>query len=523
MGLCSSKRPANKTNTQKTAKKSSSSICPWQPYQSRSTLQDSFYIPLSQHHINICDAQKTEQSDDSPLVQIPLSIECAINPIFCDEFEISAPHSADYPIRSLLRDILDTINAKHHSWIKYQDLVIMDSSFCKERNDESSLRDYDRKHIEQCGLQIKIECFARIHHPCCNRITCPDMILKHTFNPRICRVYNHLKADVDLQADHEQDFVHLSEYNHLKDGFAEKELCKSEAKCSSFQAQFVGTFGNLRRDQLHLLLYKHPPRLHRQLELQRNIHPFIQSKHVHHRYHYLYSKPSPSPSLSPLKNGDSYFGAHRDDYLTELVQELILNGFGEFMSNALDNIVRLVKEKMNCVRHCQMWNPLNSQEMLALMLFVNCDDIAYDISRCQLSGRYSKWKVLDRCLYDALYKLNEREQGDYKMYMAASKQRMSKRVNKHGFFPTYFCASWKRENVQRVMDEGGIMIELHNSFRKHHVCADVSWLSLFPDECQVLLARDIPMDDRFYSYTLKLQNEVNGIQHAQAYFVPHHL
>ena len=122
MGVCSSNSNNRNKNRDKTTTASSpsnnsdektesvslsksSSYYPWNLYASRSKLNHSFNLPSLDEHVHI--------SDNNNNIRIPLTVECPINPVYSDEFIITAPYSKTYLIKHLFHDILHHINNKH--------------------------------------------------------------------------------------------------------------------------------------------------------------------------------------------------------------------------------------------------------------------------------------------------------------------------------------------------------------------------------------------------------------------------
>eukprot|EP01084_Bolivina_argentea_P073058 132608_1 len=501
MGLeCSSiSKRSNNTNYDRTA----SNPCPWNNYESKSKLNHSFRVSSTNEHIQIANK-------DIEQVKIALRVDCNSKKKFNDKFTITAQYINQYLIENLLNDIINKINTKHQTSIKYEDVVLNKyrKSFCTQFVNDVSIILYDKKQIEQYGLYIELVCQPYVHTPHSKVINCPEMMKFDTLNPNFCDIYKNMKFRSHIYTNNELEYnlYHLNKYNHFKDEYLEKEECIHHWICPSFKRQHSNTFNDYSSDKLHLMLYKHPPRKQIQFQMEPNIYPFIHSKLIIHRYHSLYD---------PLAN------QKRFDFLSELINELITNGFTELLSFNLEKIMKMVKNKLNCLRHKQMWSPLNMSEMFALVLYVNHNKIAYDFCESQLNGNYSSWKIFDKLLFDAIYKLKDRETGNYELYCVVNNIQMTQTVIKNGIFPTYINTTFKKENVLNIIQDNGIIIEMNKSFRINSICCDVSWISLFPDECQVIIARDIPQFKKYYSLKLKLLNEVNNVQYAVAYYVTH--
>ena len=69
---------------------------------------------------------------------------------------------------------------------------------------------------------------------------------------------------------------------------------------------------------------------------------------------------------------------------------------------------------------------------------------------------------------------------------------MNKKVVESGYFVTYVSTSWKKEVSKAFMGgKEGMIIHFDEKFRQNNKCCDVSWISKFPDECEVLFARSV--------------------------------
>ena len=74
---------------------------------------------------------------------------------------------------------------------------------------------------------------------------------------------------------------------------------------------------------------------------------------------------------------------------------------------------------------------------------------------------------------------------------------MDKSEVKSGYFVTYTSASWIKDVALTFMggDNGGkgMMIQFDKEYKADRsvYCCDVSWVSKFPDECEILFARSL--------------------------------
>ena len=72
---------------------------------------------------------------------------------------------------------------------------------------------------------------------------------------------------------------------------------------------------------------------------------------------------------------------------------------------------------------------------------------------------------------------------------------MDTKVVSSGYFVTYVSTSWRKEVSQAFMgkEKGGMMIQFDEKCREDCMvfCCDVSWISKFPDECEIVFARSL--------------------------------
>ena len=144
-------------------------------------------------------------------------------------------------------------------------------------------------------------------------------------------------------------------------------------------------------------------------------------------------------------------------------------------------------------------------------LYLGCE-CSYDLCSSQRSGDYDKWKWFDYCLYEAITRLSLKERGRYPVYSGLNGVKLDTKVVTRGFFVTYVSASWKKEVSKAFMKDKGMLIEIDEEYRDTRwiYCCDVSWISKFPDECEVLFARASLR--RGNDFSCEILDEVNGIQ-----------
>eukprot|EP01083_Nonionella_stella_P184272 668481_1 len=212
-------------------------------------------------------------------------------------------------------------------------------------------------------------------------------------------------------------------------------------------------------------------------------------------------------------------------YINALIEEVITNGFKSdlFGQNAQTQgtkhsypILSVVDDKYHHIRHQQMGCPLNRGELLALILYTGCD-CNYDLCSSQRQGDYKKWKWFDCCLFQGIKKLGFREQGMYKLYSGLSGVKVNQKDVISGYFPTFTSSSWSKVIAQMFMSQKsdkGMIIEIDEEYRNTMgvLCCDVSWISKFSDECEILIARSAGNFKDSNRFTLKVLDDSQGIQ-----------
>ena len=77
-------------------------------------------------------------------------------------------------------------------------------------------------------------------------------------NPLKCSIYNAMKNDYQYN---EENYLHLTHFNHFNNGYKDKPECKYGQKCYAFTRIEKNTKNDYKfSDQCHLAIYRHPPR-----------------------------------------------------------------------------------------------------------------------------------------------------------------------------------------------------------------------------------------------------------------------
>ncbi len=87
---------------------------------------------------------------------------------------------------------------------------------------------------------------------------------------------------------------------------------------------------------------------------------------------------------------------------------------------------------------------------------------------------------------------------------------------KCGYFVTYVSTSWSKQVAKSFMNDEGMMLHINESFKNSKAinCCDVSWISKFPDECEILFARSVSEVNYLIGFECSILDEQNGIQTA---------
>ena len=219
----------------------------------------------------------------------------------------------------------------------------------------------------------------------------------------------------------------------------------------------------------------------------------------------------------------------KDGWLQALISEVQSNNFASDLCLSCSNedeckhnvyhsrhsILHIVDQKMDCLRHKLMSSPLKRDQMLALILYTGCE-CNYDLCSSQRKGDYDKWKFFDLCLYEAIDLLSRKEKGRYPVYSGLNGVKMDTKIVTEGYFVTYVSTSWKQKVSEEFMGKNeGMIIHFDEAYRDSGwrvPCCDVSWISKFPDECEVLFARSQGTYREFNNFTCEIVDEVNGVQ-----------
>merc|ERR1712244_55779 len=81
--------------------------------------------------------------------------------------------------------------------------------------------------------------------------------------------------------------------------------------------------------------------------------------------------------------------------------------------------------------------------------------------------------------------------GSFSVFSGLGGVQMERKHIERGYFVTFVSASWNEDVARSFMKGKGMLIRIDGEFKNAADvrCCDVSWISKFPDEAEVLFAR----------------------------------
>eukprot|EP01083_Nonionella_stella_P077210 210714_1 len=345
------------------------------------------------------------------------------------------------------------------------------------------------------------------NHQVMNPISCPYILNGDDPSGRDinqCIIYKSMTEYKDNDSnDYELTFEnlqHMQNYVHYQND-EDKVMCRFGRDCHAFQR--LERNGNRLDDKCHMAVYKHPARMS-EVASAKNIKEFIHAE-FDDGYPYGTYRDSRNPS------GPSDYD-HSGVILKHLVKEVVKNGFEEDLwvtdvkkckiNHITDyTLFRVVDEKMNCFRHTSINSPLERHEMLAVILYTGCE-CNWDLCASQRAGNYNKWHFFDLSLKNAIEKLCRCETGKYTVWSGLKNVKFAHQKNSNTNVElklvTYLSASWdKKQAIDYMKVKDGqelhcaLLLEISPHLRQVAPCCDVSWISRFPDEAEILFQKHI--------------------------------
>eukprot|EP01083_Nonionella_stella_P181641 651315_1 len=227
---------------------------------------------------------------------------------------------------------------------------------------------------------------------------------------------------------HSEDvYYHLQHFSHPK------EECKRSLQCHSFQRLQRHSYEP--QDLCHMRLYNHPPR-QRLTKLANAYSPFVFETDDEKQFELT--------SLNDPTNDE--ITEYKGDFAVPLIEEVKTNGFEDDLKGCHHEFFRWIHEKLEHPRHIAMGSPLNMGEI-----------------------KLSQWEI-----------------GEYPVYSGINNVMLNQRGIKSGHFKSYVSASRNIDVARAFKGETGMLIEIES--RKQFTCCDVSWISKFPNEQEILFA-----------------------------------
>eukprot|EP01084_Bolivina_argentea_P250788 420360_1 len=362
-------------------------------------------------------------------IQLPVILECPRDTDYNCQFNLTIPYypgdEYNYCLKEIISDIIEYMS-KTYNPVKFIPQKITADSFNgillyftdNNWNSENiKVSDYEKHHLISSGIHLVTDITPYEHKIEQDEWICHDA--KDGTN--LCEIY----AKMRYQDIFTQEYLnHLYEYTHL-----EEPECKYGSECYSHRRLKNG--GNQLQDRCHIAIYRHPPSK-KTLQLSENLNAFHLNDYWVDNVGLYY------PNEMEKKAG----------FLALLINEVIENGYEQDLCFNLNEekkdeyaIMKVVDEKINCMRHKLMGSPLSRAEMLSILLYTG-SDCNYNLSKSQRNGNYHKWKWFDYCLYNAISKLSKREYGTYKIYTGLTLTKLVDKYVEVGYFKTYVSTSW---------------------------------------------------------------------------------
>eukprot|EP01083_Nonionella_stella_P080936 222649_1 len=288
---------------------------------------------------------------------------------------IEAVYDKQQKMQQILNEIMNRLHQKYYptqyeyNWIKgftgevsmnnwaNKSCVRSDADFVNLGN--KSITEYDIDEIQKKGLYVYVIIKEHVQQIDNVSITCPEMDEINTFDPQKCKIYVQVTEKCQYSAGH---LRHLNEFTHFVDEYTEKPVCGDHDSCKAYKRLENG--GNKIEDQCHMKIYRHPPR-NRNINLMDNVHAFIINK----------SRKENHTTYDPTEiDARRYNFNETDGFLRALIEEVIVNGYRSDLGQlgADYQILHIVDEKMNHIRHQVVAQPLRRSQMLALILYTGC-------------------------------------------------------------------------------------------------------------------------------------------------------
>eukprot|EP01084_Bolivina_argentea_P015318 28634_1 len=440
-------------------------------------------------------------------ITIPITAHCITDSKYSAQYSIKAFYDENYSVKMLIDEAVKKFAHEKYKPVCFEFDHIEASSFTdfidhKSTDTSQSLTKYDKYDIITKGLKIHFK--IMYHHQFTEmKINCQHMKNANSKDPLKCPIYFAMKQKYRYT---KNNLTHLLNYEHFDNPIKQKPQCKYLDECKAYIRLENG--GDRFDDRCHTALYRHPPR-NRNIGLSANINALV----VHKKFSQNHATYVPTN-----EDQKQYNYTDKNGYLEALIAEVVDNGYkrdlclsDEDFQNDKYSLLDIVDSKMKARRHLLMGSPLNRAEMLSLILYTGAD-CNYDLCKSQRNGDYKKWKWFDSILYNAIKALSERERGEFSVYSGLADTKSDMQFIEQAWFPTFTSSSMSRDIALTFIGGNGIELQIEPSFKENAICCDVSWISKFTVEREILFARSV--SKHYSSYQLKVEEDNNGVQTA---------
>ena len=342
--------------------------------------------------------------------------------------------------------------------------------------------DSDQRHEWNNSMMENFVKFnPNIHYPF-------SMECKHLQSEGKCNIYEAITEHNQLT---ENNLNHMRQYNHFDKKFNIKPECAAGINCKHYQNTLIRVYGDIEAD-CHMQCYSHPARIDRMEQMQ--------SDNIFHDFQYDegvdYENTVWRPSREWLEKWKKEYVEGVGLY-HHLIEEVIENGFERDLLLKNDvTIDNKVNDIYNHPRHTQYGKPLDKGQILALILYTE-GECNYDLCAAHREGDFLKWKMMHHALMQAIYWLSLNERGSkYELYTGLNGVKL--KTANSGHFKQYTSTTYDWDVALQFKNGGvcedpylnhGMIIKLNAESRFYANCCDVSWISAFPDEKEVLFNR----------------------------------
>ena len=309
---------------------------------------------------------KDHYEANAPTISIPVKLVSSelLATDILETFSVAIKYSPFTTMGNII-DEIEKHCQRNYPYFKYINIICDVNVIDSERYNalrSKAVTDFEQNDLITQGLVVRIQCEV-LHDP--KALHMAKMCGNVTGDPSQCPIYKAMKENYQFT---KTNLSHLNEFRHFQDEYLQRPKCRYNQECHAFIRLKDG--GYRLDDRCHTKLYSHTPRNDRQIKLTENMHAFIFN--------------SDNVQNVPLKMPTYIASNLRDGYLTELIQEVIKNGYKydlckdcrkndvcdhDVVNDKEYSLLTVVDEKMDHIRHKQLGSPLNRGQMLAFLLY----------------------------------------------------------------------------------------------------------------------------------------------------------